>query len=105
MKINANPMIKNYTADILLHAKESVSSAPVREHKFDAITIQSDPRQIEQVTFAKAVSRELSSRISKPVSEDRVQELKSQIQSNSYSIDACAIASRMLLVQEARTDE
>lgn len=102
MKINTNNTIKSYMNDMLLHTKENSSSVRIqsREHKFDAITIQSDPRQIEQLTFAKAVSREISSKISAAPSEERIQELKERVASHSYQIDARAIASRMLLLGE-----
>lgn len=101
MKISTNNnMINNYT-DLRIHTKEYSAPAVTSndEHSnFDAIIIQSNPRQIEEHTFAKSVSRQLSDDVRSSASADRIEQLKSQIADHSYPIDAYAIASRMLLV-------
>ncbi len=102
MKITTNNIIKNYS-DLRVHTRENTSSHGVSgdKHNFDAITIRSNPRQIEETTFADAISRELSSEISsKSISEERLNSLKAQVQNHTYQIDAHAIASKILLIRE-----
>ena len=81
MKISTNNVINNFT-DIRIHTKENSAPSVVSndEHNFDAIIIQSDPRQIEEHTFAKSLS------------------LQDRIASHTYHIDTHAIAARMLLL-------
>lgn len=101
MKISTNNNIINNYTDLHLHAKEhsAPSVTPNDEHSsFDAIIIKSNPRQIEEHTFAKSVSRQLSDDVRNTASTDRIEQLKGQIANHSYSIDAYAIASRILLV-------
>lgn len=103
MKItNTNNMIKNYT-DLRLHtAKEnsapSVTSKNSDGHSFDALIIQSNPRQIEEHTFAKSVSRQISSAMNYTASAEKIQNLKDQISGHTYHVDAYAIASMMLML-------
>lgn len=99
MKISTNNVINNFT-DMRIHTKENSAPSVVSNngHNFDAIIIQSDPRQIEEHTFAKSLSRQLSSEIKDTASAERVQDLKNQVASQEYHIDAHAIAARMLLL-------
>lgn len=99
MKISNNNIIKNYT-ELRLHTKEisAPSVTPNEKHSFDAVIIQSNPRQIEEHTFAKAVSRQLSSEVSGVASAEKIGQLQQQISAHTYQVDAHAIASRMLLV-------
>lgn len=99
MKININNSFQNYT-DLRLHTKEasSVCTGINKPHKFDAITIQSNPRQIEEHTFANVLSKELSKEISTPTSEEKISLLKQQINSGSYSVNAQEIAAKILLI-------
>ena len=99
MKISTNNVINNFT-DMRLHTKENSAPSVVSNngHNFDAIIIQSDPRQIEEHTFAKSLSRQLSSEIKDTASAERVQDLKNQVAAQEYHIDAHAIAARMLLL-------
>lgn len=60
--------------------------------------IQSNPRQIEEHTFAESVSRQLSAGMTETASDEKVQDLKNQVAEHKYQIDAYAIASRILLV-------
>ena len=99
MKIsNANNLTPGYAGLSIRTKGLSSSSLPKNDEKsFDAISIQSEPRQIAERTFAAAISKELASDVRIPVSDARLNELKEQISSHTYKIDASAIASRMLL--------
>lgn len=100
MKISTNNNImKNYT-DLRLHTKENYNPpvTPNDGHSFDAIIIKSNPRQIEEHTFAKSVAQRLSSEVERTASAEKVQDLRKQVSESTYHIDAYAIASRMLLV-------
>ncbi len=66
-------------------------------HKFDALTVQANSREIEEKTFAESVSRDLFSEVKQTASEERLNNLKEQIASHSYQIEPSAIASRILL--------
>lgn len=101
MKIYTDNVLKNY-GEFRLSSKENhVSDASSGvSHKFDAITIQSDPRKIEEHAFAQAVSREISSEVAKTASDEKIAALKEQIASQNYQIDPYAIASRILLIGE-----
>ena len=80
----------------------SSSSLPkTDETSLDATSIQFEPRKIAEQTFAAAISKELASDVRIPVSAARLNELKEQISSPTYKIDASAIATRMLLCKEA----
>lgn len=103
MKIsNANNLTTDYTSLSIRTKGLSSSSLPKNEEKFfDAVSIQSEPREIAEKTFAAAISNKLLSEVRVPVSENRLAELKEKISSHNYSVDASAIASRMLLIKEA----
>lgn len=68
---------------------------------FDAISIESDPREVAEKTFAASVGKQISMEVRVPVSEERIEQLKEQIASHSYVVDPSAIAARMLLMKEA----
>ena len=96
MKITTNNMIKNYP-DLRIHTKENSTPPAVTNdgHSFDAIIIKS---QIEEHTFAKSVSRQLSSEVNATASAEKIERLQNQISEHTYQVDAYAIASRMLLI-------
>ncbi len=98
MKIS-NHIIKNYT-EPPLHAKEgSIShAAGSGGHNFDAVIIQSNPREIEEHHFAKVLAERLSSEIKNSAAPEKIHDLKSQISGNAYTVDVHAIASKILLV-------
>lgn len=101
MKITTNNVLKNYTEMRPLTKENHVSGASTDiGHNFDAVTIQSDPRKLEEHAFAKAVRQEISSDISKTATDRKLQDLKTQIASDTYHIDPHAIAARMLLIGE-----
>lgn len=102
MKITTtNNIMKNYT-DLRLHTTKDNSAPSVTPsgdgHSFDALIIQSNPRQIEEHTFAKSVSRQISSDMNYTASAEKIQNLKDQISRHTYQVDAYAIASRMLIL-------
>ena len=100
MKISTNNNVINNFTDLRIHTKESSTPSVVsnEEHNFDAIIIKSDPRQIEEHTFAKSLARQLSSEIKNMASADKIHNLQNQVTSNTYHVDAHAIAARMLLL-------
>ena len=91
--------MKSYP-ELRLHTKENLapSAASNDGHSFDALIIQSNPRQIEEHTFAESVSRQLSSGMTDTASAEKVQDLKNKVAEHTYQIDAYAIASKILLV-------
>ena len=99
MKISTNNIMNNYT-DVRLHPKENSAHSSISNdgHSFDAIIIQTDPRQIEEHTLAESISRQLSSEIENIASAEKIDDLKNQISAHTYQVDAQAIASRILLV-------
>ena len=99
MKITTNNVMKSYP-DLRIHTKENPapSAASSDGHSFDALIIQSNPRQIEEHTFAKSVSRRISSDMNYTASAEKIQNLKDQISGHTYQVDAYAIAARMLML-------
>ncbi|MCI8639974.1 MAG: flagellar biosynthesis anti-sigma factor FlgM [Coprococcus sp.] len=99
MKVSINNIMNNYT-DLRPHTKGGSAPLPSSNdgHSFDAIIIKSNPRQIEEHTFAKSVSQKLSSEVKNTASEERIKNLQDQVAAHTYQIDTYAIASRMLLL-------
>lgn len=99
MKITTNNVINNFT-DRRIHTKDNSAPSVISNdgHNFDAVIIKSDPVQIEERTFAKAVAQRLSSEIKDTASADKIRSLQNQVASNTYHVDAHAIAARMLLL-------
>lgn len=100
MKITTNNVLKSYP-DLRVHTKENPapSAASKDGHSsFDALIIKSNPRQIEEHTFAESVSRQLSSGMDETASAEKIQSLKDQIAAHTYQVDAYAIASKILLL-------
>ncbi|MCI8886243.1 MAG: flagellar biosynthesis anti-sigma factor FlgM [Dorea sp.] len=100
MKITTNNNVMNNYADLRIHTKDNSTPSAVSNdgHNFDAVIIKSDPRQIEERTFAKDVSRRLSSEMKDTASADKLHNLQEQITAKTYHVDAHAIAARMLLL-------
>lgn len=99
MKITTNNVINNFT-DRRIHTKENSAPSVISNdgHNFDAVIIKSDPRQIEEHTFAKAVAQKLSSEVKDTASMDKIRSLQNQVSANTYHVDAHAVAARMLLL-------
>lgn len=101
MKISTNNILKTYT-DLHSHVKEKTETykAMDSEHNFDAITIKSNPRDIAEHTFSRALAKKISSDIAAPVSQEHLQNLREQVSNRSYHPDSFAIAAKILLVEE-----
>ena len=101
MKISTNNNVINNFTDLRIHTKENSTPSVVSNdgHNFDAVIIKSDPRQIEERTFAKDVSLRLSAEVKNTAaSAEKLQNLQDQITAKTYHVDAHAIAARMLLL-------
>lgn len=101
MKISTNNILKTY-ADLHSHVKEKAGTYKTMdsEHNYDAITIQSNPRDIAEHTFSRALAKKMSSDIVAPVSQEQLQNLREQVSNRSYQPDSLAIAAKILLVEE-----
>lgn len=101
MKISTNNILKTYT-DLHSHTREKAGTYKIldSEHNYDAITIQSNPREIAEHTFSSALAKKLSSEIAVPVSQEHLQSLREQVVARSYQPDSVAIAAKILLVEE-----
>lgn len=102
MKISTSNHLNKLTS-LHLHTKENSSDHVSSNitHQFDAVTIQSNPRQIVEKTFAESVAQKISSEIAKPSSDEKLQNLHNQIANGTYQADPHAIAFKMLLMGEA----
>lgn len=98
MKISIGTILNNHT-DLRSVSRNTSGStiAPESGHKYDAVIIKSNPRQIEEHTFAKAVSKKLSAEVKETASPEKIHDLRQQVADGRYSVDAYAVASRMLL--------
>ena len=102
MKISLNN-INPFRPDAVGFSKADsrVSAGAKESGNYDAITIQSSSRQIQEKTFSEALSRKVASDVKQEATPERVEALKQQVASGTYQIDPYAIASRMLLTGEA----
>lgn len=98
MKISIGTIVNNHT-DLRSVSRNAsgTSIAPNNGHSFDAVIIKSNPRQIEERTFAKTLSGEISSEVRETASPEKVQDLRQQVAEGRYAVDAYAVASRILL--------
>lgn len=98
MKISIGTILNNHT-DLRSVSRNASGTSIVPEsgHNYDAVIIKSNPRQIEEHTFAKAVSKKLSAEVKESASPERVRDLRQQVADGRYSVDAYAVAARMLL--------
>ena len=78
-----------------------VQSGTKGNGNYDAITIQSSSRQIQEKTFSEALSRQVVSETGQGASPEKVAAVKKQVEEGTYQIDPYMIASRMLLSGEA----
>lgn len=63
---------------------------------YDALTIQSSSRQIQEKTFSEALSKQVVSDAKQGAHPSKVEAIKQQVESGTYQIDPYMIASRML---------
>lgn len=98
MKISIGTILNNHTELRSVSRNASGNSIiPESGHKYDAVIIKSNPRQIEEHTFAKAVSQKLSAEVKETASPEKIQDLQQQVADGRYSVDAYAVAAKMLL--------
>lgn len=99
MKISINNLQKSYS-DLQIQSKETHKSpASLSDSSnFDKLLIRSDPRKIEEASFAGSLSGKLSKEVAS-FSAD-FGHIRSMVQNHTYQIDADRIAARILLVGE-----
>lgn len=101
MKISINNISNNYS-DLQIRSKETQKSFSTLSgsgpSNFDQILIQSDSKKIEESSFIDTLSTNLSKELVSSTKD--LEQIKSQIQNNTYQIDAQLIASRILLAEE-----
>lgn len=102
MKIALNK-ISPYRLDTAGYTKADtrVSSGNKAHGNYDAITIQSSSRQIQEKTFSEALSRRIVSEVKQPADPEKVEAVRRQVTAGTYRIDPYAIASKMMLTGEA----
>ena len=102
MKISLNN-ISPYRMEATGHTRTDgkVSGGTKGNGNYDALTIQSSSRQIQEKTFSEALSRQVVSDARGGAPADKVENLRRQVESGTYQIDPYAIASRMLVSGEA----
>ena len=64
---------------------------------FDEITISSREQPFDELIFARELSRKIMKEASSPTESQKVDELKAQVQSGSYTLVIDEIAKKMLL--------
>lgn len=101
MTISINNISKTYS-DLQIRSKETRKSFSTLSgsgtSNFDQILIQSDSKKIEESSFIDNLSTTLSKELVSSTKD--LEQIKSQIQNNTYHIDAQLIASRILLSGE-----
>lgn len=99
MKISLNN-ISNYRPELPPVNKATAKAANTEKdnRNYDAIIIQSDSRQIAEKTFSSSLARAVSGEIrNAQASEEKIQNIKNQINNGTYQIPYEQIASRILL--------
>ncbi len=102
MKISLNN-IRPYRPNAVGYTKSDtrVSGENKARGNYDAITIQSNSRQIQEKTFSEALSRRIVSEVRQPAAPEKVETIRQQVAAGTYHIDPYAIASKMMLTGEA----
>lgn len=102
MKITLNN-INPYRMEAAGHTRTDarISSGTKGNGNYDALTIQSSSRQIQEKTFSDALSRQVVSDAREGAPADKVENLRQQVEAGTYQIDPYMIAARMLVSGEA----
>ena len=102
MKITLNN-ISPYRMEAAGHTRTDarISSGTKGNGNYDALTIQSSSRQIQEKTFSEALSKQVESETRQGASAEKVEALKQQVEAGAYQIDPYLTASRMLVSGEA----
>lgn len=101
MKVsNTNNLTADYSS-YNIHTRGFSDAGPEKNRvkMFDAISIESNPREVAEKTFAASVAKAVAMEVRVPVSDEKLEQLKSQIASRSYAADPSAIAARMMLIK------
>lgn len=98
MRIAANYFNTLYNTSKMRQNKEQTgSSAPgSTKNNFDAITIHSTSPEALDHKFVSALKASLKEQMKEPVSEQKLEDLKSRIENGTYQVDANKIAERIL---------
>mgnify|MGYP001027889274 CR=1 FL=1 len=99
MKITLNN-INPYRMETTGHARTDGKVSTGVKGNYDALTIQSSSRQIQEKTFSEALSRQVVSDARGGAPADKVENLRQQVESGTYQIDPYLTASRMLVSGE-----
>lgn len=100
MKITLNN-ISPYRMEAAGHTRTDGKASGVVKGNYDALTIQSSSRQIQEKTFSEALSKKVVSDVGKGAPANKVEAVKQQVDAGTYQIDPYLIASRMLVSGEA----
>lgn len=100
MKISIDPAAVSYanTVQSGTKMKKSVPQQDTRNN-FDQIMIQSNSREKAESQMARSVEQTLARAVYKPVPEEKITQLKELVSQGLYSVDADAVASRILLMK------
>lgn len=99
MKITLNN-ISPYRVETTGHTRVDGKASSGTKGNYDALTIQSSSRQIQEKTFSEALSKQIVSDANQGAHPSRVEAIKQQVESGTYRIDPYVIASRMLVSGE-----
>lgn len=100
MKITLNN-ISPYRMEIAGHTRTEGKISGGVKGNYDALTIQSSSRQIQEKTFSEALSKQVVSEAGQGTPANKVEAIKQQVEAGTYQIDPYLIASRMLVSGEA----
>ena len=100
MKITLNN-ISPYRMETAGHTRSEGKVSAGAKGNYDALTIQSSSRQIQEKTFSDALSRQVVSDARQGAPADKVESLRQQVESGTYQIGPYMIAARMLVSGEA----
>lgn len=102
MKVSLNT-ISNYYTELPSAAKLTAKASGTEKgyRNYDAIIIQSDSRQIAEKTFSASLAHTVSGQVrDSHATEQKLQDLKSQVLSGTYPIQYNQIASSILFSKE-----
>ena len=96
MKITLNN-INPYRVETAGHTRVDGKVSTGVKGNYDALTIQSSSRQIQEKTFSETLSKQVVSDARQGAHPSKVEAIKQQVESGTYRIDPYESASRMLV--------
>lgn len=97
MPISINPLNSPYQNTLSsLRTDSKISGMSGNAPSYDEITINASPLQTER-KFANTLVNALTSELRTPAKAERLEELATQIRSNTYQVSPEMIASRILM--------